>query len=170
MRSKLLTASVIALTFGLSLNTVYASAAYIPADLEKFEKTHSCVGCDLSEVKLTWGDYSSADFTNALLVKATLCADFYTTNFTGARLMYSHIHIQASGSNFSGADLTGASLINSNFTSSNFKGAKLTGADLTDTNLASTNLTPEQLASAESLSCAILPDGSQHAPDSGRAC
>lgn len=170
MRRKLFTASIMALMFSFPFNITYAAAAYIPADLEKFEKTHSCIGCDLSEVKLTWGDYSSADFTNSLLVKATLCADFYTTNFSGARLMYSHIHIQASGSNFAGADLTGASMINSNFTSSNFKGAKLTGADLTDTNLAGTNLTPEQLASTQSLSCAILPDGTRHAPDSGRAC
>lgn len=161
---------ILALMLNSSFNLAYAGASYIPADLDRFEKTHTCIGCDLSEVKLTWGDYSSANFTNSLLVKATLCADFYTTNFTGAKLMYSHIHIQGSGSNFSGADLTGASVINSNLTSSNFSGANLTGVDFTDTNLAGSNLTQAQLASTQSLSCAILPDGTRHAPDSGRAC
>lgn len=161
---------ILALMLNAPFNLAYAGATYIPGDLDRFEKTHTCIGCDLSEVKLTWGDYSSANFTNALLVKATLCADFYTTNFSGAKLMYSHIHIQGSGSNFSRANLTGASIINSNLTSSDFSGAILTGVDFTDTNLAGTNITKEQLASTKSLSCTILPDGTQHEPDNGRAC
>src|SRR5579862_4673454 len=96
---------------------VNAKPAYIPAQLEQFEKTGNCVSCDLSEANLT--SHNNANLFNALLVKANLATNtFYTSNFNSAQLMYAHLYrFKASGSRFNSANFTGADLTYANLSS-----------------------------------------------------
>jgi len=149
-----------------------ARMAYIPAQLEQFEKTGICVGCDLSEASFYSHSHDNANLTNSLLVKADFTyAHFYTSNFSNAQMMYANFYeFKASGSDFSSANLTGVNFRNANLSSCNFTGAILNQADLSYADLARANISENQLASAKSLSCAIMPDGTKHASDPETHC
>ncbi len=156
------------LLFMFSINS-YAMQ-YIPADLEQFEKTGKCIGCDLSEVGLN--SHDNADLSNALLIRANLAyIHLYASNFSHAQMMYANLdNLKASGSNFESANLTGASLRSVNFSSCNLTAVNFTNADLSYADLARANVNIDQLATAKSLHCTIMPDGSRHAPDQGKSC
>jgi uncharacterized protein YjbI with pentapeptide repeats len=147
-----------------------AKPVYIPAQLDQFEKTGICVGCDLSEAHLR--SHSNANLSNALIVKADLSfTSFYTSNFSGAQMMYAHLYsFKASGSNFNSTNLTGADLSNANLSSCDFTGSILAQADLSDANLARATISDSQLASVKSLSCTIMPNGERHPADPGSRC
>jgi uncharacterized protein YjbI with pentapeptide repeats len=153
---------------------VFAMAAkpYIPSQLEHFIQTGSCVGCDLSEASLDWTNHNDANLNQALLVKICLShASFNSANFSHAKIMYATLRsLQASGSNFNAADLTASDLSYANLSSANLLEANLTGVNLANADLAWAIVTEKQLARTQSLSCAIMPDGSRHAPDTGRSC
>lgn len=147
-------------------------AMYIPEQLEQFEKTGECVNCDLSGAYLSGHSHNSSNLSGALLVKASLSnTEFYTSKFNGAELMYASFnYTRASGSQFVSANLTGATLVGTNLSSTDFQGAVVTDANFENAILARSNITKEQLASAKSLSCAIMPDGTRHESDSGSPC
>jgi uncharacterized protein YjbI with pentapeptide repeats len=151
-------------------SNAYAHVNYIPSQLDQFQKTGICEGCDLSEANLE--SRTNADLRGALLVKSSFrWGSFYSSDFTSAKMMYSKAESASfSGSKFVGTDLTGASLSYGNFTSCDFTDANLEGADLSHADLAWAALTPAQLAQAKTLSCAILPDGTRHAPDRDSSC
>jgi len=152
--------------------TTTAEQPYIPSQLEHFEKTGTCVGCDLSEANLAWSKHNDANLSQALLVKIALnYAAFNSANFSHAQIMYANLRdLQASGSNFSSADLTGSDLSYANLSSANLIEASFTNANLANADLARAFVTEKQLAAAKSLSCAIMPDGTRHAADDGRSC
>ena len=164
--------SLITIIFIFSSSIVNAEMTAIPSHLDQFKKTNICIGCDLSEANLNFSHHDNANLSQALLAKADLnYADFNSSNFSNAQIMYAHLRwLQASGSNFTSANLSGSHFSNSNLTSSNFANAILTGADFSNANLARAIVSKEQLASARSLSCTILPDGSRHTADSGNSC
>jgi uncharacterized protein YjbI with pentapeptide repeats len=153
-----------------TVSAVNANPTYIPSQLEQFEKTGICIGCDLSEANLN--SHNNANLTNALLVKANITrSTFYTSNFSGAQMMYANLYnLKASGSNFNSTNLTGANLSSANLSSCDFSGAILSQADLSNADLARANISVHQLASAKSLSCAIMPDGTRHLSDTGSRC
>lgn len=59
----------------------------------------------------------------------------------------------------SGTDLSGASLFGADLTRSDLTGVKLDGADLREANFYQARVTMAQLATADALQGAILPDG-----------
>lgn len=114
--------SSIIFIFGIS--SAYASG-YNNSQLQSFERTNSCINCDLSGASISY------NHSGAVLEQSNLSdVNMYTSgtinfsssnlkqvNFTGANLVYA---------NFSQADLTGARL-----DGANFYGAK--GVDFTNT-------------------------------------
>jgi hypothetical protein len=72
------------------------------------------------------------------------------------------IGIDLSGANLRGADLTGAFLRETKLIDAKLQGANLQGADLSDADLSNAKVTDEQLAKAETLQGATMPDGSKH--------
>lgn len=130
----------------------FAQVNYIPADLDRFEKTNNCQKCDLS------GAYIGNENHPSSVVNGT---DFSDAIFTLADLTY----LMFSGSNFSRANLSNTNLKYSNFSNCNFDGANISKADLAFTTLYGAKITQEQLKSALSYACAVMPDGSIAPPD-----
>ena len=149
-----------------------ANPASIPSQLEQFQKTGSCVGCDLSEANLSWSNHNNANLSSALLVKIYLnYAAVNSSNFSHAQIMYANLRdTQASGSNFSAADLTGADLSYANLSSANLSDANLNNANFTYADLARAVVSEKQLTMVKSLSCTIMPDGTRHKADNGGMC
>ncbi len=121
----------------------------------------SLYGADLREAVLdeafvTYADLRGANLTRANLCGSTLCKsnlsrtelDEEPTNLAGANL---------SRADLTEANLAGANLENAYLTDSNLTGANLHGADLERA-----IVTPEQLAKAQSLKGATMPDGKIH--------
>ena len=111
-------------------------------------------GAGLQEQDLRWINFVQADFRRAdltdvqLVGSALIRADLREARLTGADLRWSDLtEADLRGADLSGADLTEAIL----------KNAKLEGA-----NLHGARVTEEQLARAESLKGATLPDGTVH--------
>lgn len=106
-------------------------------------------GAYLAEANLERADLMHAYLAEAYLEEAHLAGAYlFSVNLEGADLQ---------GTDLKGADLEGADL----------KGADLKGADLMGVNLAGVNLegaevTDEQLARAQSLKGATMPDGTKH--------
>ncbi len=99
----------------------------------------------LNGVTATGADLSQIQLPNANLVGAHLSQDV---------LVYANFDEAAMG----GADLSGSGLLNADLT-----GAYLTGADLSRAYLSrAINTTRAQLAQAQSLKGAIMPDGIRH--------
>jgi hypothetical protein len=129
-------------------------------------------------------DLSGADFTGAYLIGTNLHeaflggaildeADLGGANLTGADLHEANLTgADLTGADLRGAYLCGAGLIGAHLNGTylneaNLRGAYLTGADLTGAYLLEANLrfakvTDEQLAKAESLEGATMPDGKKH--------
>lgn len=137
----ILTALVLALPLGA-----------LPAHAENLEhlrrllSTRECVGCDLFQAGLVYGDLAGANLQNADLSGANLSranlrnANLRNANLTGAIL---------NSANLTGADLTGA-----NLTGANLQEAYLSGANLADAILEGTNFQravglPDRIMDAE---------------------
>ena len=102
-------------------------------------------------------DYSNYDLSNVCVFDANLKkAQFYQTDLSDAMLV---------NANFQQADLEGANLQRAFLDNSIFIRANLENANLTGTSLAYVDLTDaiglseEQLGSAKTIECAIMPDG-----------
>jgi uncharacterized protein YjbI with pentapeptide repeats len=133
-------------------------------------------GADLFGAKLFGADLSSANLVDAVLVSADLrraClidaqlvdadlfdahlvgADLYDVDLNGANLRRAKlIGADLEGAHLGGADLFGADLFDADLRRANLRRANLVGADLEGA-----RVTDEQLAEAESLEGATLPDG-----------
>jgi len=117
-------------------------------------------GANLDDVTLGRSNLEGVQLWNVSIFEANLTranlqgADLRGAAFTNGYLM--------------GTYLAGANLANTRLDNVYLHGADLTGADLTGAYLRKANLiratgtTPEQLAQAESLEGAIMPDGSTH--------
>lgn len=156
----------------LTVSSYTTASTYIPAQLEQFKKTEVCIGCDLSAADISFEHHNNANLSNALLVKAALSGStFNIGNFSRAEMMYANLSdLQASASNFTSANLTGANFTRANLSSADFKGANLAGVNFSDAILARATVSAEQLAKAKTLNCAIMPDGTRHAPDKQATC
>lgn len=162
--------SNIFILFLLSMNASAAKPAYFPSELKQFQQSGKCIACDLSEAVFNWQQHNNSDLTNAILTRMQASySSFYESNFTSAQMTEAHlIEFKASGSNFRNANLTGADLYSANLSSCDFSGANLIGVNLRRANLVRAVITKEQLSSAKSISCAILPDGSVHYEEGDR--
>jgi len=109
----------------------------------------------LVDVDLSGANLSRADLGGANLIDANLSgADLSGADLGGANL----IHAVLSGAVLSGADLGGAFLNITDMSNADLSDANLSGADLTD----ATGLTDEQVAAAESLEGATMPNGQKY--------
>lgn len=155
----------VCLCFLLTMGMSWEVGAYEQKqDFDKLKKTGECAKCDLSGIRIDYGqiasdaDLSGANLNNvrfqnvsfsgnmskASLIDAYLYkGDFSGTNFQGANLTEASI-----AANLRGANLEGANLTNANFVGISLWGANLTGANLTGANLAGTNLTEVNLTGA----------------------
>jgi uncharacterized protein YjbI with pentapeptide repeats len=126
-------------------------------------------GANLSRANLGGANLRGANLYGALLGRAYLLeADLSGANLSGAHLLEANL----SGANLSEADLSratlvGANLGGANLSRANLGGVDMSGIDLRFVNLSEANLekaivTPEQLEQTESLTGAIMPDGSIH--------
>lgn len=154
-----------------SLNA-FGQVGYIPADLDRFEKTHICLKCDLSGALLYGGSYSNSVVTDTIFVEANMSrAQFSVSDFTRAIFTLADMdRTMFSGSNFSNANLSNVDLSYSNLSSCDFTGANLAKSDLSHAILMRAKITDEQLKSAKTFGCAIMPDGSIAPPDQGQSC
>lgn len=158
------------LVFGISF-TGYANLRYDPNQLKQFESTNKCPNCDLTEIYIPFEKHDNAILTNALLTKSTLGTSFANSDFSHANMVDTYAsNTMFSGSNFTDANLEHSSLSHSNCSRVNFTGANLSDVDFSYANLIQATVTSEQLSTVKSLSCAIMPNGTQHAPDPGRTC
>jgi uncharacterized protein YjbI with pentapeptide repeats len=114
-------------------------------------------GANLRSANLSRADLSYADLRGANLGNAKLDGtDLSTANLSDAYLMFANL----SNANLSGADLIGAFLSRANLSHADLFITTLRRATLSHANLGDAkNLTTVQLARAESLVGATLPDG-----------
>jgi Pentapeptide repeats (8 copies) len=118
----------------------------------------SVENAQLSEAWLPEANLEYVDLNGANLSHATLnAADLSDASLRGADLSYA---IMSPGADLRWADLTNAKLNHTDMTGANLANAILDGADLKYTRLfLATGWTEEQLAAAESLAGATMPDG-----------
>lgn len=120
-------------------------------------------GAELENTDLLGAKLEGADLSGALLIGASLtAADLTEADLTGADLNSADL----AGADLNNADLTGAALLGARLERADLTGAILIGADLAGAHLDFANLdratvTEEQLAAAESLEGATLPDGAK---------
>jgi uncharacterized protein YjbI with pentapeptide repeats len=131
-------------------------------------------GADLSGAHLVDAVLVSADLRRACLVDAQLVdadlfdahlvgADLYDVDLNGANLRRARlIGADLEGAHLGGADLYGADLFDADLRRANLRHANLVGADLEGA-----QVTDEQLADAESLEGATLPDGTVVSQEAG---
>lgn len=126
-----------AIVISTAISSAYAKPTYSYTQLDKFETTNACVGCDLSGARLE-NNHSNAKLDNAnlsgIVSKDTYglnlsMASLKNANFSGAFLEYA---------NFSQADLTDAHFDGASLFHANFYGA--TGANLANAKLCHTIL------------------------------
>jgi uncharacterized protein YjbI with pentapeptide repeats len=154
------------LLMALIANTCNANT-YLPQDLDKFKKTNVCINCDLSRADLRFETQNNANLSNSLLTEVDLSfSRFFNSNFNSTILVSANLYgIKAAGSTFIASNLSQADLSKGDFSSANFSDANVSGVDFSYANLARANITNEQLATVKSLNCAIMPNGTIHAPD-----
>jgi hypothetical protein len=128
----------------------------------------SLQGKNLSRAALSGAVLSDADLRGAILVLAHLDdAHLCRANLSRSIMMSVDLDgANLSRANLEGANLGNASLRGANLSIANLVGADLTGADLTGASLGKTDLsgaivTDVQLAQAESLRDARMPDGTR---------
>lgn len=177
--------NITAVTFCFFLNTfAHAKTLYSEDDLEQYNKSYSCQKCDLSGAKLEGHEKSILD--GSILISAILNGEFVGSSFVGSILtQVNSYNLKAMVSNFSEArcnyakfyqaSFSGATFQNADLSKVNFKAANLSSVDFTNTSLKGANLdysiligaklTQEQLKSAKSYYCAILPDGTLAPPE-----
>jgi uncharacterized protein YjbI with pentapeptide repeats len=171
--------------FCLSLSApVNAKTSYSKKDLEQYNKYHTCQKCDLSGAHLD--GHEKAILDGSILISAVLNGEFVgssfvgsiltqanpsrinamVSNFSAAKCNYAKFQrASLSGANFQNADLSKANFKMANLSSVDFTNATLKGADLDFSILIGAKLTQEQLKSAKSYYCAILPDGTLSPPE-----
>jgi uncharacterized protein YjbI with pentapeptide repeats len=168
---------LVLLCFLLS-TSVNAKILHSDTDLEQYNKSHSCQKCDLSGAYLDGRNNSILD--GSILISARLNGEFVGSSFIGSILtqadsdslkaMVSNFsetkctyakfyRASFSGTNFQNADLNKVNFKAANLSSVDFTNASLKGANLDYSILIGAKLTQEQLKSAKSYYCAILPDG-----------
>jgi uncharacterized protein YjbI with pentapeptide repeats len=111
-------------------------------------------GADLEGARLAGADLSSASLRYAVLTRADLSGAL----LAGADLTRADL----GGANLFDADLTRAILIGALLFDADLTGADLDGARLDGANLTGAVVGSKQLAQAQSLQGATLPDGSKH--------
>lgn len=109
---------------------------------------------DLRSIDLSGTDLSGAQWSDVNLSGV----DLSNTNLRKAVLY----HADLSGADLSGADLSGAIVEVADLRNTNLNGAVLDGALMSGANLQGARVTTGQLARAEYLSGATMPDGTQH--------
>ena len=121
-------------------------------------------GVNLREANLTGANLSGAKLGGANLWDANLSranlseASLNEANLSEAILIMANL----SEANLSGTNLSEANVVGANLTSACLEGANLSGANLTWAILKGAQVTDEQLARANSLQGATLPDGTKH--------
>jgi hypothetical protein len=122
-------------------------------------------GADLSGTNLGEADLSGADLSGARLIEANLSE----ADLSGARLSDTYLSgADLSGARLIEADLIGAKLIEADLSDTylnlaNLSRADLRGADLRGAHLSkAVGLTDEQIAAAEYLDDATMPNGQKH--------
>ncbi len=132
-------------------------------------------GATLSSADLSSADLSNADLSDAHLRNTTLLetnlssADLERADLSNADLSNAHLKsvllykATLHGANLYYTDLSAANLTGADLSSANLSGADLSQTDLSQANLRGAQaLTQEQLAKANALSGATMPDGSKH--------
>jgi len=174
------------LAFTVLSTLASAKATYDEADLEQFNKTNSCIKCDLSNASVNAkenallnesiligatlkGNFTNSSFLNAILTQANFNyhkPQVMTSQFQGSTMQYANVSgVSFSGSNFEGANLRNVNFTDANLSSANFTNADITNAKLDNSILIGSNLTKEQLSTVSSFYCAVLPDGTLAAPE-----
>lgn len=121
----------------------HAKALYNPSQLEHFEQTNECVGCDLSSARIT-PNHSGANLERANLSNLAEKPGSGELNLSSANLKNANLsNAYLEFANLSYADLTGAHLDGAYVRYANFAGA--VGVDLKN---------------AAGVCSVILPDGS----------
>jgi uncharacterized protein YjbI with pentapeptide repeats len=124
----------------------------------------SLQGMDLTSLNLQGLSLNQANLNGANLSGANLSG----ANLSGANLSQaSMIGANLSGVILNNANLSGTSLLSTDLSGAflfkaNLNGANLSGANLDKAYLSGAQVTPEQLAEANSLKEAIMPDGTKH--------
>ena len=173
-----------AMIFILLSTSVNAKVSYSGNDLEQYNKYHSCQKCDLSGANLEGqeksildgsilistrlsGKFVGSSFIGSILTQAdTYNFKAMVSNFSETKCNYAKFHKASfSGANFQNADLSKANFKSANLSSVDFTNASLNGANLDYSILIGATLTQEQLKSAKSYYCAILPDGTLAPPE-----
>lgn len=162
-----------------------AKPNYDDVDLDQFEKNNTCIKCDLTNASIYGKENATLD--EAILIEAILKGDFTNSSFIKSILTQSNFsdyhpfvmisqfqestmqYANASSVSFSGSNFESANLRNVNFTRANLSSVNFTNADITNSKLDNSvligsNLTQEQLNTAASFYCAVLPNGALAAP------
>ena len=117
------------LVVGSLAASAQAKSLFNPAQLEQFEKTNQCSGCDLSYARFSDGNHSGAVLNDANLSNTAIKGSPGSMNFSAANLRNANLSgSYLDFSNFSNADLTGAHFDGADISYANFSGA--IGADL----------------------------------------
>jgi uncharacterized protein YjbI with pentapeptide repeats len=130
-------------------------------------------GSNLSQAYFLDADLSRSNFSGANLSGAFLMgALLEDACLVGANLSSAYLYklqqwhpkdgFVEAYTNLSGADLTNADLRNTSLRDAVLTGVNLTGADLSGADLTGATVTSEQLAMAEFLKGATMPDGTKH--------
>ncbi len=121
-------------------------------------------GAGLDGAELVVANLDGANLIGAYLARADLRgAKLTRANLSGAFLSSANlIGADLGGAYLAGADLTRAKPMRANLSGANLYGADLSGAKLHWADLSGAKVTDEQLAQAESLKGATLPDGTKH--------
>ncbi len=142
----------------LSLHVMTASA-YVEQDVNTFNNTSKCNGCDLSGMYIG-GNHPGASLINTILDNSTLVANLTRCDLSNASMN----HVTADGV-FSHCNVRNAQMTQSRFFNADFSNAGLTGAILSHSyfdgaNFLGAKISNQQLSTASSTCDAILPDGS----------
>lgn len=129
-------------------------------DLKKFLDTNQCINCDLSGAKIP-GDHQHANISGSNLSSTQLIGDYTKANFSKIIAPNARFGNELSEANFTDAKLAAATFRNTWLTYANFTDADVHQVDFLNANLFGAKITAEQLASAQSICNAILPNGSK---------
>lgn len=170
----------------------FAKAQYDETQLEQFNETNICAKCDLSNATVNAktnaildesiligatikGDLTSSSFIKSILTQSNFNGYYHfamVSNFQGSTMQYANASATLfSGSNFENANLQNVNFSRANLSSANFNNANIKNAKLNNAILIGSNLTQEQLNSAASYYCAVLPNGTLAEPEyKGNSC
>lgn len=177
----------------LILHSAYAKPHVSDADLEQLKSTKSCIKCDFSYATIKQWDthyeslVSHSSFTGALIESSNFRGSDFSgctltrlkaintllmqSDFSNARMQYVFFNnVQLSGSTLANAQLQKANLSYTNLSSVNFTGANTQEVTFDHAILIGSNITNDQLKSAKSLSCAVMPDGTVHPAGKNDKC